>query len=1157
MTVTTSSKSLRTLTELTLLADIKPGFVPVPDLMSYATRLGALLKALFGLRRQSIEAEPSGYVGPLERLQSLHFVRWSILEGKKLLLGVSFDRAWEPYIRGIVDEAGPFLDVIFCHTKDYDGHATSDGYAKFSQWVRAHQVDVPFFYAGNPGLTVDDERFLAEYERRVRAGDDATDLVLPEPGAEAPKQEAPDIAQRRLRRATRALALIREFFPPGRDQDFFDHAVFSLLEGLVPRSAGESIDDALKALAAAAPDIAQPLAAMRQKVPGAALLEDDEEADDLSDDLQGNVRTGYRGMTHGCLALLRCDGRKAARKLLARLVAHVTTDACANEAKEAVNVALTRDGLRTLGVSEAELAVFPAEFLEGMEARAGLLGDVEAEHPSRWQLPRFDGDPVPLSSVDAVLSVQASPAKVGPNDHVFGAEHPLAPRLAALLEGLEGVSVLHVEPLLRRPQPPTEPFVREHFGFVDGISQPVPRARRADAPPSRDEVALGEVVLGYQDDHGERPPGSDGGLLRHGSFLVVRKLVQDVRAFHAFVATSGIPAERLYGALMGRKRDGAPLVGRGAKGDNDFDYSEAEANQKCPVASHVRRTNPRTPDRLSVHGRPMRTPRIVRRGFSFGPIDPEIEAPRGLVFMAYNASIANQFEVLQRWINGGNSTGDLSSHSDPVVSHAHPRVVTVPHDGKHVRLQKTKPFVTLAWGMYLFSPSRSALSELAARDETRDRELARVDEDELAARGHEIITKLELAHAVLGETAARAEWKLVLEDRGAREQGRAVWAAIRRRGGALRTPYGVLVGSADAVLDVLADDGRCSVRGYYERMEASVGPLYLGMDRCPVAHEGAGSQADQHYERVVQPGTYDASAEAPNRFMRGLTREDAFSATRQAALLTLAGLATLSPLVDLRYYAAGTARRVSEAWFGLPNADEQFREIFSVAAQSIFDPHPEPVVLAEAEKAREKLRTAEEKLLETNPPMLAALPGFDDEEKKRALVGGAQGFLVATVASFVGVAADWLESGRAARLSQWLRTAAPRGLTDPHQKPSAADLEDCVWLVRELYDALRRHPQPDILYRKAVVPKSVADGAVFVAPGDTLVVSLASAAAERPESIDILFGGADPRRADDPHPLHYCPGKEAAIGVMLALAVTLLQEHELRLEVPLSISFKA
>jgi deferrochelatase/peroxidase EfeB len=1158
-----TSKSLRTAAELTLVADIKPGFVQTTELMSYVTRLGFLLRTLFELRKRSVEQQTVGYVGPLEKLRSLHFVRWSILEGRKLLLAVEFDRAWEPYIRGIVDDAGPFLDVIFCHCVGYEGHATIDGYAKFAEWVRARQVDVPFFYASAPDLTIDDQRYLRELSRRLDAPrDPKSDLVadlvglkIGEPGTDGPPPPPPspgdDII--RLRKALRALLLVRPNFPPGRDEDFFDRSSFQLLEGLITRKDGETLKEAIARL----PDeLREPLTKMQAKSAVEVLLEPEEEGT-LANDLQGNVLTEYADMTHGCLALLRVDGREAGRALLARLLPLVTTDAQAATATEALNVSVTLNGLATFGLSETELARFPKEFREGMEARAGLLGDVAAEHPTRWSLPRGAAGPIPLSSVDLVLSLQERRESVGPTDHVWSNAHPLADKLSKLTS-LPGVELLHVEPLLRGPKPPKERFVREHFGFADGVSQPFPSTRPNPNAAPGDAIALGELILGFRDDRGETYPGSESGLLRHGSYLVVRKLSQDVRALREFASEHGSVAkpEVLYAKLMGRGLNGEPLVGKGAPGSNDFDYASDPRGDACPLFSHARRTNPRTPDRVGAHGRPVRSPRILRRGFSYGPVDPDIDAPRGLMFMAYNASIADQYEMVQRWTNGANSTGEPGSHADPIASHTCGQLLTLMVDGKPQRVLKRKPFVKLEWGLYLFTPSVSSLRALANRTAEEDREAAELDEQALVVDGHEIIQNLEALRLLSGEAAAKTAWKLVLEDRGARDKARAVWAAVRKRGGALRTPYGVLVGSAAGVTDVLTDGERCSVREYYHRMEESVGPLYLGMDRCPARQETARTEKDDRYEAAVVRGSYDQRAQLPNRYMAGLARKQSFVQARQDASVVLTKLAGDSPIVDLKQYAAGAACFVSERWFGLPGGEtHQFKDIFLIAAQNIFYPHPEPAVTVAARDARKLIPAAEDEAFGGGPTMLDALDGFDDAQKKRALIGGAQGFLVATVASFLSVANQWMDSGRLHRLSQWLHGTG-KALVAPGEAFPDALIGDDSLLVREMLRALARGPQPDILHRRAVRAKSLAGGAVMAKPGDTVVVSLGSAVQEKPTALDLLFGGTYYADKSGNRPQHACPGKEAAIGVMLGLFVTLLSQQELKSEGLLSISFK-
>ncbi len=63
-----------------------------------------------------------------------------------------------------------------------------------------------------------------------------------------------------------------------------------------------------------------------------------------------------------------------------------------------------------------------------------------------------------------------------------------------------------------------------------------------------------------------------------------------------------------------------------------------------------------------------KVPRIIRRGMSYGPARDEAGGDdRGIIFQAYNASIAEQFEVIQRWVSGGNSTGTYSRQNDALL----------------------------------------------------------------------------------------------------------------------------------------------------------------------------------------------------------------------------------------------------------------------------------------------------------------------------------------------------------------------------------------------------------------------------------------------------------------------------------------------------------
>ncbi len=67
------------------------------------------------------------------------------------------------------------------------------------------------------------------------------------------------------------------------------------------------------------------------------------------------------------------------------------------------NVAFTFSGLGNLGLSPELLPKFPKEFQEGMAARAGVLGDVGAHHPEKWDLLRYrDAGQAGVSGVERV-----------------------------------------------------------------------------------------------------------------------------------------------------------------------------------------------------------------------------------------------------------------------------------------------------------------------------------------------------------------------------------------------------------------------------------------------------------------------------------------------------------------------------------------------------------------------------------------------------------------------------------------------------------------------------------------------------------------------------------------------------------------------------------
>src|SRR5579864_1831920 len=106
------------------------------------------------------------------------------------------------------------------------------------------------------------------------------------------------------------------------------------------------------------------------------------------DDIQSGALRARPSPYAGTYILLRIDDRSAGRELLRRLLPEVASAGNPPAATETgVTVGLTFQGLRALGVPQDSLDSFPAEFQQGMAARAGELGDTGESSPENWEPP--------------------------------------------------------------------------------------------------------------------------------------------------------------------------------------------------------------------------------------------------------------------------------------------------------------------------------------------------------------------------------------------------------------------------------------------------------------------------------------------------------------------------------------------------------------------------------------------------------------------------------------------------------------------------------------------------------------------------------------------------------------------------------------------------
>lgn len=321
--------------------------------------------------------------------------------------------------------------------------------------------------------------------------------------------------------------------------------------------------------------------------------------------------------------------------------------------KVTINLGFTFYGLLALGVPTRTLRGLPDEFIDGMEARAALLGDDPFldRRDAVWRNSRGD------KRVHMLLTVYAQM-------HEDGTPLPELDGLTAEIEQLcqqshGGVVLLDgvgpdnarwqdLSAVLREERPGCWAATnKEHFGLSDGFGDPVfsgqfsgeaERLRVAGGgkllpDQSWAPLATGEFLLGYPDEAQEIAGGAMPiAFSRNGTFMAYRKLHEDVGTFEDYVdeqakryarmfaVPHGEAVDTIKAKMVGRWHDGVPLMAapthaawrqfndelsraRAAKDKpklaeialrfTRFTYDTDPAGAACPMTSHLRRANPR------------------------------------------------------------------------------------------------------------------------------------------------------------------------------------------------------------------------------------------------------------------------------------------------------------------------------------------------------------------------------------------------------------------------------------------------------------------------------------------------------------------------------------------------------------------------------------
>lgn len=444
-------------------------------------------------------------------------------------------------------------------------------------------------------------------------------------------------------------------------------------------------------------------------------------------DVQGDILHAY-GNDYRLTSYLFIgvqDGERG-RALLRGLLPRVGTDARVPGVKPGsrLNVALTSTGLAALGVQAEVVDTFAEEFRVGMAGRADTLGDSGPSNPDHWDQGLGSG------AAHVLITINAQTKEL--LDDELG-------RLDGELVTLGGLTVVHLEHAKLLPN------AREHFGYADGFAQPAiegvseSRTDGGGVPQKNGKwrpLALGEFLIGYDDEDSRedplhRPPsGPQHPIGFNGTYMVWRKLHQDVALFRRTLRDAAVnythgDEERLAAKVVGRWRNGSPLVTHDDRPDpnftatnpdsNNFRYADDDSTgRRCPLGAHIRRSNPR--DALDKDGLLSFRHRIIRRGMPYGEPLPEDadddRADRGLVFVCFNASISRQFEgIAIQWLNDGNIFHLGHDRDFLLGSDSGTGKMTIQGAPPYF-LAPQGPFVTTRGGEYLFVPGIAALKAI-------------------------------------------------------------------------------------------------------------------------------------------------------------------------------------------------------------------------------------------------------------------------------------------------------------------------------------------------------------------------------------------------------------------------------------------------------------
>jgi Dyp-type peroxidase family len=590
-----------------------PGYAQ-NHLMAVGTLKPGLLRilthtlALWGIRVLIQSKFRPGFV---KNMGTIHYARWWRVPGtNKAAFFSNFDGSWESYLEDFVTRASFGMTAAWSNwqgfppTKFLIFKGATDG-GRFKRWVRTQQQVAPFWYSRFPTLTTDHIRNNALIHRGVakaRTHTQAEEWLrcfgsMPRVENKIESDEVQAIVFTGLKRLKFSACVPIQL--PASGERIGEWLCWIRGDTQALDQAGGISGDTLDALTQAGVivpvfdrlgvksgfTLANSLTLTfgdRPLVGDASVYDDGGPSLDVSSEAVGDQM------------IFQADAKKMARRavFLGCSGAGITKFKAPNMPDDALT------------------DMFPPAFAMGMAARGRTLGDREKAHSSQWiwgdAAAGGGGEATSFTPVaEAVLMIYAESQ----------ADLDYATQIhASLLENYGGKVLTVTNCAPARIDQSGDQHNFEHFGYRDGISQPVIRGtqRSLKNVPLRDAVEPGEFILGYANGQGfftpspQLPSDADTGRTlpqlssdelsrypdfgtprsglaprdfgRNGTYLVIRDLAQDVDGFDAFAARKADDVRRDYqdiykvigqfpdkewikAKLMGRWPNGRPLIG--------------------------------------------------------------------------------------------------------------------------------------------------------------------------------------------------------------------------------------------------------------------------------------------------------------------------------------------------------------------------------------------------------------------------------------------------------------------------------------------------------------------------------------------------------------------------------------------------------------------